>query len=133
MPQSPDKHPLLDDEVREKLPSLYSQEALGLMALATIKFFTPDAGATWYATEASARLTDDTYVPLKDITPDDPRLDDVIFFGLADILEAELGYFSLNELESVRGRLGLPVERDLHFQPKTLKELKDLHERGEVG
>lgn len=27
----------------------------------------------------------------------------------------ELGYVSLAELAAVRGRLGLPVERDLHF------------------
>jgi hypothetical protein len=29
--------------------------------------------------------------------------------------EAELGYVSLLELQSVRGKLGLPVERYLHF------------------
>jgi hypothetical protein len=27
----------------------------------------------------------------------------------------ELGYVSLAELASVRGKLGLPIERDLHF------------------
>jgi hypothetical protein len=33
----------------------------------------------------------------------------------------ELGSVSLSELESVRGRLGLPIERDRHFSPtKTL-------------
>jgi hypothetical protein len=29
--------------------------------------------------------------------------------------EPELGYVSLIELAAVRGKLGLPVERDLHF------------------
>jgi hypothetical protein len=29
--------------------------------------------------------------------------------------EPELGYVSLVELQSVRGKLGLPIERDLHF------------------
>jgi hypothetical protein len=29
--------------------------------------------------------------------------------------EPELGYVSLAELSAVRGKLGLPVERDLHF------------------
>ena len=28
----------------------------------------------------------------------------------------ELGWVSLRELATVRGRLGLPVERDLHFR-----------------
>jgi hypothetical protein len=28
----------------------------------------------------------------------------------------ELGYVSLTELRSVRGKLGLPIERDLHFE-----------------
>ncbi len=63
-----------------------------------VKFFTPDAGATWLITEAD---------------PTDPdRL-----FGLCDLGlgEPELGYVSLAEIRSVRGKLGLPVERDLYF------------------
>jgi hypothetical protein len=35
----------------------------------------------------------------------------------------ELGDFSLAELESARGPMGLPIERDLHWTPKTLKEI----------
>jgi hypothetical protein len=35
--------------------------------------------------------------------------------------EPELGYVSLTELRAVRGKLGLPVERDEHFEAdKTL-------------
>jgi hypothetical protein len=30
--------------------------------------------------------------------------------------ERELGYVSLLELAIVRGKLGLPIERDLHFE-----------------
>jgi len=30
--------------------------------------------------------------------------------------EPELGYVSLLELAAVRGKLGLPIERDLHFE-----------------
>lgn len=62
------------------------------------KFFSPDANATWIISE---------------IDPDDPdRL-----FGLCDLGLGfpELGYVSLSELKLVRGRLGLPIERDLHF------------------
>ncbi|MBH5385732.1 DUF2958 domain-containing protein [Bradyrhizobium diversitatis] len=62
------------------------------------KLFTPDAGATWLLTECD---------------PDEPdRL-----FGLCDLgLNCpELGYVHLSEIKAIRGRLGLPVERDLHF------------------
>ena len=48
---------------------------------------------------------------------------DVQFFGLVDGHEKELGYFNLSELESVRGPMGLPVERDLYWKPKTLEEI----------
>jgi hypothetical protein len=37
--------------------------------------------------------------------------------------ERELGYFSLSELESAKGPMGLPIERDLHWQPKMLEEI----------
>ncbi|MGQ0686560.1 DUF2958 domain-containing protein [Bradyrhizobium sp.] len=63
-----------------------------------VKLFTPDGAATWLISEAD---------------PDDAdRL-----FCLCDlgIGFPELGYVSLAEISSVRGRLGLPVERDLHF------------------
>ena len=43
---------------------------------------------------------------------DDDRLLALCDLGLG---YPELGYVSLAELSSVRGRLGLPVERDLHF------------------
>jgi hypothetical protein len=63
-----------------------------------VKLFTPDAQCTWLLTEL------------------DP--DDGLAFGLCDLGmgEPELGYVSLVELQSVRGKLGLPIERDLHFE-----------------
>ncbi|PPC99399.1 MAG: transposase [Hyphomicrobium sp.] len=63
-----------------------------------VKLFTPDAGCTWLLTE---------------LDPDDPD----IAFGLCDLGMGfpELGNVSISELESIRGKLGLPVERDLHF------------------
>jgi hypothetical protein len=48
---------------------------------------------------------------------------DFHFFGLVDGHCKELGYFSLSDLEGVRGPMGLPIERDLHWQPKTLEEI----------
>ena len=56
-----------------------------------------------------------------------------IFFGLVSGLELEFGYFSLKELKEVKGPMGLPIERDLHFEPKTLRELRDQHRREREG
>ena len=102
----PRGYKLLDKETREKLPLLYSGEELGLDAKAHVKFFTPDSNWTWYASEFDG---------------------DDILFGLVSGFEVELGYFSLSELESVRGPLGLPIERDLYFESKTLRELREYH------
>jgi hypothetical protein len=74
-----------------------------------VKYFTPDSGWTWYAVSASK----------------DSESGDVQFFGLVDGLELELGYFWLSELQSVRGQLGLPVERDLYWEPKPLSVVKE--------
>ena len=94
---------LLTKELEAKLPPLYSQDGKGDDALALVKFFTPDSSWTWYATE---------YDPVERM-----------FFGLVDGLEKELGYFSLDELESIKGPLGLSIERDIYFEPTRIKEL----------
>ena len=99
---------LLPDKLREQLPKLYANEEIGLDAPALVKFFTPDAQWTWYASEFDG---------------------EDIFFGLVIGLEIEFGYFSLSELKAVRGPLGLPIERDKFFESQTLKTLRDLHAR----
>lgn len=106
--ENPRQSKLLTKELREQLPKLYTGEELGLKAMALVKFFTPDSNWTWYASEFDG---------------------DDLFFGLVSGHEVELGYFSLSELEGVRGPLGLLIERDLHFKSKTLEELQALHER----
>ena len=103
---------LLDPESKEKLPALYSGEELGLMAIALVKFFTPDSNWSWYASEFDG---------------------EDLFFGLVSGFEVELGYFSLSEFQSVKGSLGLPIERDIYYEPKTLKELKEKHEKDHWG
>ena len=45
-------------------------------------------------------------------------------FALVDGFEKELGYQSIDELEQVRGHLGLFVERDLSFTPTRYGDLK---------
>lgn len=93
---------LLTKEIRKKLPPLYSQKEKGQKAIAHVKFFTPDSSWTWYATEFDGEDT---------------------FFGLVDGHVMELGYFSMAELQTVRGPMGLPIERDLYWSPKPLGEI----------
>jgi hypothetical protein len=95
---------LLTAELAKKLPALYSQDGKGYEAVAVVKFFCPWGSWTWYATE---------YDP-----------EERMFFGLVDGHECELGNFSLDELESVRGPMGLKIERDLHWKPRPLKDCK---------
>lgn len=66
-----------------------------------VKFFDPTGAATWLITEMS---------------PDDND----ILFGLCDLGAGspELGYVSLRELESVKGRFGLGIECDIHFEAR---------------
>ena len=94
---------LLTKEILERIPPLYAQDGKGIDAIAHVKFFTPDAQWTWYATEY------------------DPK--ERIFFGYVQGIEDEFGYFSLDELQEVRGALGLAVERDLHFKPVPLRDI----------
>jgi len=115
---------LLTKAIREALPPLYSQDGLGLDAVAYVKFFTPDSNWTWWASEGCALVEtdEDDYkeVPLKEAGDD---YLDVLFFGLVSGHERELGYFMLSELQSATGPLGLHIERDLHFKPTKLKDL----------
>ncbi len=113
---------LLDDEIKARLPMLYSREYLDLHAVAQVKYFTPDSSWTWYASEGSP-------VDENGLYDTDEEKVDFLFFGLVSGYEIELGYFSLSELENLQGPLGLPVERDLHYEPKTLAELQELHNK----
>jgi hypothetical protein len=85
---------LLSDELRMRLPPLYSQENIS-DPIVHLKFFTPDSNWTWYATEGSSVG------------------DDFIFFGYVIGFEKEWGYFALSELTAARGPMNLPIERDL--------------------
>ena len=89
----------IPEDLAEKLPKLYATEQED-DPMAVLKYFTPDGSWTWFLTE---------YDPEQRLA-----------FGLVIGHERELGYFSFTELEVVRGPMGLPVERDLHFQPKRL-------------
>ena len=95
---------LLTKALRKQLPKLGATEHIPCEEKTlVVKFFTPDSNWTWWAVEFDGEDT---------------------FFGLVDGFEREWGNFSLAELQSARGRLGLPIERDLYFQPCKFKDLK---------
>ena len=73
--------------------------------LVIAKLFDPSGSWTYYVTE---------YYP-----------EDRTIFGWVDgVSDPELGYASLAEIESVKNRFGLGMERDLHFRPCRLSEIK---------
>ncbi len=98
---------LLTKEIVQSMPALYSQEK-NPDPVTVCKFFNPAGSGTWYVLEGRA---DDT--------------GDCLFFGyVTGLQENELGYFTLKELESVRVRFGLRIERDLHYSPEPISKIK---------
>ena len=95
---------LLTKEILKQIPNLYAQEK-SKDPIVYVKFFCPWSSWTWYATE---------YSP-----------EDKVFFGYVCGFENELGYFSLEELESIVGPGGLKIERDIHFKPTKLSEISN--------
>ena len=87
----------------DKVPALYSTEHDD-DPTAHVKLFDPTGSYTWYITE---------YDPEQHLA-----------FGLVEGQDTELGYFSMTELVALRGRFGLPIERDLHWAPRPLSECR---------
>lgn len=87
---------LITKEIEERLPKLYSQE-LEVNPIIIVKYFHPLSNWTWYAIEGE-RQSDG----------------DLMFFGMVDGNEKELGYFNLRQLEEVKVG-GLGIERDMYF------------------
>lgn len=103
---------LLTKKIIKALPSLYSTDNVPLEEKVVIcKFFTPDNHWTWLVLEGQPN------------DEDDGKSGDYLFFGMVHGFEKELGYFSLSELQQIRGHLGLPVERDLSVFKVPYKKL----------
>lgn len=93
---------LLPASIRKQLPKLYATEHIpSADKISVLRLFTPDSSWVWHIVEFDG---DDT------------------LFGFLIGLEAEWGYISLAELQSVRGPLGLRIERDRYWQPKPMRE-----------
>ena len=95
---------LINKKMLSEIPDLYTQES-STDPLCHIKLFTPDSNWTWYIIECSHN-------------------DHSTCFGYVMSLEDELGYFSLQEIESIRGKLGLAVEIDTSFTPTQLSVVR---------
>ena len=98
---------LMTEEIRKRIPALYSQDGKGEEAIVHAKYFT--GSWTWYATEYDHEDTDEEL----------GRCFGKVYSSMCP--EGELGYFTLHELAEV----GV-VERDIHFEPTPLK---DCHNR----
>lgn len=95
---------LLSEEQISTIPNLYDTEDLK-DPLCHVKLFTPDSNWTWFIIEISQE-------------------DKNLCYGYIKGLESELGYFTIQELESIAGPLGVKIEVDLSFIPKQLSEVK---------
>ena len=86
---------LIPDEFLSSIPNLYETEG-SLNPICQIKLFTPDSNWNWFIIEYSA--------------------DTNTCYGYVQGLDSEL--------ESVRGPLGLAIERDLSFTPTPFATIK---------
>jgi hypothetical protein len=90
---------LITKEVAARLSKrpLYSTDKQDVSEV-LVKFFNPFGSGSWYVLEAQKEADGDW-----------------TFFGLVDLLETELGYFTLSQLTSVT-KFGRPsIERDMYF------------------
>lgn len=97
---------LIPQELQDKIPKLYETEEQE-NPIAYVKLFID--GWTWFITELS--------------------IDKNICFGyVVSPFDSELGYFSLEEIMSIKGSLGTNVERDTSFKSTRLSAIRKNHE-----
>ena len=95
---------LIPKSILAKLPRRYATEKQE-DPIVQVKLFAPWSGWTWYVLEYDS--------------------EDNTCFGLVQGWVVEMGYFSLDELESVPGPFGGTwVERDRHFRPTPLSVIQ---------
>ena len=99
---------LITKQIENRLAKypIYSQDGKGVNAVIHCKFFNPCGAGTWYVLEAQKEENGD-----------------YTFFGIVDLYEREYGYFTLSQLQSVRNRFGLGIERDRYFKPCKVGDL----------
>ena len=95
---------LIAKDIVNKIPNLYETENQE-EKICYVKLFLPNSNWTWYIIEID-------------------KEDNNTCFGFVDGVEQELGYFTLSELESVKGLFGLKVELDRNFKPTKLSKIR---------
>lgn len=93
---------LLTEDLRRRIPALYSQQR-DPDPMVICKFFDPTSAFTWYVIEFDGVDR---------------------FYGLVKGQEAEFGFFHLRTLQEHRGRFGIGIERDLYFTPCPLSQAR---------
>jgi hypothetical protein len=97
---------LIPNDLLNTLPALYEQDGLK-DPMVHLKFFNPVGGQSWFLME---------YDP-----------EDSLAFGWVDLGNGmpELGYFSIEELESIKLPYYQKIERDEYFQTQLLSKVKE--------
>ena len=96
---------LLTKTLKKQIPALYATESVPLEEKVVVaKFFNPIGVGTWYVLEGQEQDGD------------------FVFFGLVDLNNKELGYFTLSELESIKLPYGFKIERDIHFSKEKIRK-----------
>jgi len=99
---------LIPEDIKRLIPPLYTNEDLAPESIKVpLKIFDPGGRGTWYITEFDG--------------------EDTLFGFCCSPLGSdcdELGYVSLEELQSVKNRFGIGMERDINWNPgTTLKQV----------
>ena len=95
---------LIPQTLLSNISDLYETEGSS-NPLCHVKLFTPDSIWTWFIIEFS-------------------KADANTCYGYVQGMDSELGYFTLEELESIHGSLGLAIERDMSFTPTSFTKIK---------
>lgn len=98
---------MITQEIENTIPALYATDGQAdNVRKVAVKFFAPWSNWTWYVFEGEKLAGDDWE-----------------FFGLVDGDVKEFGYFTLSQLTEIRGPAGLGIERDRHFENKTVADI----------
>jgi len=102
---------LMTKEIETMAQAQYPQGADMEKQKVVAKFFAPWSSWTWY---------------LMNQDPEDPDY----LWGIVKGYEVETGSFSLSELQEIKGRFGLGIERDTGFRPVPALEVWEKLQNG---
>jgi hypothetical protein len=94
---------LITNEIQQRFTQI-GEQSQSANPIIVAKFFNPVGAQTWYASEY------------------DPETK-ICFGYVTGMFENEWGYFSIDELESIKLRFGLGIERDVLFKETRFDDL----------